>query len=126
MGTFNVSPAGDRVAVTRGGGTARLWDAQTRTIIASIPTTEMTGGQDVAFSAHGKVLISGGHDMKVQSCLLDDQHNLNLLLAAPPIVHSKQVVRVDLSHDGQHLAVALWPGRPGRSDKAPTDPDAAG
>ena len=110
LGAFDVSLDGKRLAVTWSGGLARLLDTQTRTIVASVPAGENYWCEDVAFSADGKILVSGGHDMKVLTCFVEDQQNLNLLRVAPPIAHSKQVVRGALSRDGKHLAAALWDG----------------
>ena len=89
---------------------ARLWDAQTRAILASIPTSELDWCEDMVFSADGQVVVTCGQDMKVQTWSVEDERNLELTLATPPISHSHQAVRVDLSRDGHHLAVALWDG----------------
>ena len=110
LGAFDVSPGGDRVAASWNDGVARLWDSRTREVLASIPTSEINWCEDVLFSPDGQVLVTGGHDMKVQTWSVDDQRNLALPPAAPPISHFHEAVRVDVSRDGRHLAVALWDG----------------
>ena len=110
LGAFDVSPNGNRVAAAWNDGVIRLWDAQARAILASIPTSELDWCEDIVFSADGKVVVTGGQDMKVQTWSVEDERNLELALATPAISHSHQAVRVDLSRDGRHLAVALWDG----------------
>ena len=60
---------------------ARLWDAQTRAILASIPTSELDWCEDMVFSADGQVVVTCGQDMKVQTWSMEDERNLELTLA---------------------------------------------
>jgi len=108
--SFEVSAIGDHVAVALDNNVAGIWDAQTRSILASIPTGERSWCEDVRFSADGQELITCGHDMKVKTWSVEGQRVLGPALESPPISHTKQVVRVDLSRDGQHMAAALWDG----------------
>ncbi|MGP0069136.1 MAG: WD40 repeat domain-containing protein [Isosphaeraceae bacterium] len=65
--------------------------------------------EDITFSVDGEVLITGGHNKKFQSWSMD-QGKLELAPASPPIVHANQVVRVAVSANRHHAAVALWDG----------------
>jgi len=110
LAAFDVSPKGDRVAVSWNDGVVRMWDAETRAVLASIPTSELDWCEDIVFSADGRVVVTCGQDMKVQTWSVEDERNLELTLTTPSISHSHQAVRVDLSRDGRRLAVALWDG----------------
>jgi eukaryotic-like serine/threonine-protein kinase len=110
LGAFDVSADGERVAATWSDGYGRLLEARKRAVLAAIPLDEHYWCEDVVFSADGKFLVSGGHGMKVRTYLVDGEQDLSLLPAMPPISHSRQVVRVALSRDNQHLAAALWDG----------------
>lgn len=109
LGAFDVSPSGEQVAATWDSN-GLLWDAQRRLVLASFRAGEFTWCEDLTFSADGKLLIGGGHDMAVQAFSLEKQHDFNLMRASPPIAQSRQVVRVALTRDSKHLAVALWDG----------------
>ena len=110
LGAFDVTPDGSRVAVAWAGGSIRLCDAATRSIVAAIPSGPMDWCEDLVFSADGQVAVTCSQDTKVQLWSVNVQRNLELTRAAPPLSHPQQAVRVDLSDDGRHLAVALWDG----------------
>ncbi len=110
LGAFDVTPDGSRVAVAWAGGSIRLCDAATRRIVAAIPSGPMDWCEDLVFSADGQVAVTCSQDTKVQLWSMNVERNLELTRAAPPLVHPQQAVRVDLSKDRRHLAVALWDG----------------
>jgi eukaryotic-like serine/threonine-protein kinase len=110
LGAFDVSSTGDRVAVAWADGLVRMLDARTGSILAAVPTEETYWIEDLAFSTDGRSIVTGGHNMKVETWLVEENRNLGLVRAFPAVSHPKQVVRVALSRDGNHLAVALWDG----------------
>jgi eukaryotic-like serine/threonine-protein kinase len=109
LAAFDVNLDGDRVA-SAWAVLGRLLDAHSQGIIAAIPTTAENWCEDVVFSADGETVVTCGNNMKVQTWSVRDQRDLNLSLSSPSILHPQQAVRVDLSRDGRHLAVALWDG----------------
>ena len=112
LNAFAVSPQGNTVAVFWGGGAemGRLLDASTRRVHGAIPTKD-GWNEDLAFSADGKTLVVGTLGGMAQFWSVDDRNNYNLKPALPSITHPAQVVRVSLTADGQHAAIALWDGR---------------
>ena len=82
LGAFDVSPQGDRVAAVWDGD-GLLWDAHRRMAVAAFPAGAQTWCEDTTFSADGKLLIGGGHDMTVQTFSVENQQALQLQRAAP-------------------------------------------
>jgi WD40 repeat protein len=91
-------------------GLGRLWDTRTRAVLGAIPSHHLHWCEDLAFTADGKTLVTGGHDMNARFWSLDDRPNYNLTPSSPAILHPAQVVKVSLTSDGRHLATALWDG----------------
>jgi WD40 repeat protein/tRNA A-37 threonylcarbamoyl transferase component Bud32 len=112
VGAIKVSPDGNRVVVSRDAGWVRMWDARTQEIVAGIRPGEgaLDWCEDFAFSADGTVVATCDQNMRVQTWFVEDERNLELTRATPPVLHPHLAVRVDLSRDGQHMAVALWDG----------------
>ena len=109
LNSFAVSPQGNHVAAfwwDLSGG--RLLDTRSRGILAAIPGW---GCEDIAFTADGKSLVTGGLDSVARFWSVDDRPNYSLTPSFPSILHPTQVVRVSLTSDGRHLATALWDGR---------------
>jgi WD40 repeat protein/tRNA A-37 threonylcarbamoyl transferase component Bud32 len=112
VGAFKVSPDGNRVAVSRDAGWVRMLDARTQEVVAGIGNggSRVDWCEDFAFSPDGTVVVTCDLNMKVETWSVDDQQNLELARAVPPVLHPHSAVRVELSRDGRHMAVALWDG----------------
>ena len=111
LSAFDVSPDAERVFVSCNDGIIRMCDARTRAIVASARTNEYDWCEDLIFSADGRVGVSVGADMTARSWLVQEGRDLTLEPASTPVAHPHQAVRVALSPDGRHMAVALWDGR---------------
>jgi len=98
------------IGATVWGRDARLWNARTQQILAAVPTFQSDFPEDVVLAADGKTLVTCGHDTTVRFWSVDDRPGDTLTPSASSILHPAQAVRVSLTSDGQHLAVALWDG----------------
>ncbi|HEV3383333.1 MAG TPA: WD40 repeat domain-containing protein, partial [Gemmata sp.] len=94
------------------GSKGRLWQTQTQEILSVIPAAPtLVWNEDVAFSTDGKTLVTCGHDTRARFWSVDDRSGDTLTATLPSIYHPMQLLRVNLTSDGQHLATALWDGR---------------
>lgn len=109
LARFAVSAQGNQVAVLWE-YTGLLMDAQSRRILAAVPTKRQAWTEDADFAADGKALVTCGLNRVAQLWSVGERTNYNLGAAAPPIFHPNQVVRVSLAADGRHLATARWDG----------------
>jgi WD40 repeat protein/tetratricopeptide (TPR) repeat protein len=110
LAVFQVSDDGLYVAAL-GEEKARLWDARTRQLLSDFRTPPASGWPNqVLFSVDGAALLTCATDTRVRSWSLESRSGRVFTTAIPPIIHPQQPVRIDLSHDGEHLAAALWDG----------------
>ncbi len=106
---FAVSPQGNHAAALWG-DVGRLLDVRKRGVVAAL-ATGVARFENATFAADGKTLVTCGIDGSVRFWSVADHPDYVLVPSASPIWHPMQVVRVDLSADGRHLAGALWDGR---------------
>ena len=111
LGAFAVSPVGNHV-VAFWDHDGRLLDAETRGMLAVIPTARQDAWcEDAIFADDGKTVVTGGQDGLLRFWSLEDRATFALPENAPPIRHPMTVVQVALSSDGRHTAAALKDGR---------------
>jgi eukaryotic-like serine/threonine-protein kinase len=108
--SFAVSETLELIAAL-GGSKGNVLSARTGHILAPIPESPpWMWGEHAIFSANGQMLVTCGHDTRARFWEVGDRLDDKLLEAHPPIYHPMMAVRVSLTADGRHLAVALWDG----------------
>jgi WD40 repeat protein/tetratricopeptide (TPR) repeat protein/tRNA A-37 threonylcarbamoyl transferase component Bud32 len=109
-GIFAVSDHGDHLAVLDG-TKGRLLNAHTRQIVSPIPASPPWQWQEhVIFSADERTLVTCSHDTRARFWSVEDQSGDTLVEAYPSVYHPMLPVRLSLSANCRHLAVALWDG----------------
>src|SRR5262249_2216120 len=66
--------------------------------------------EHVLFSTDDQTLVTCGHDTRARFWSVEDRSGDLLTESYPAVYHPMQPVRVSLTANGQHLAVALWDG----------------
>jgi WD40 repeat protein len=107
---FAVSPKGNRVAAGAWESDGFLWDAANQNPLAPIRVGRYSWFEDMCFTADGKTIVTSGYDRMVRFWHADDWADGSLARSEPSILHPANVVRVQPSPDGRHVAVAAIDG----------------